>query len=79
MSENKLAHSVFGAALSWLLAAVAWTEQHMALLAGLAAVVASIYTIRAARATAALRRAQKRQVELEIATLKHSQPKPDDE
>jgi hypothetical protein len=67
MNEGKLGHSVFGAAISWLLAAVAWTEAHMALVAGIAAAIASVYTIFAARATTALRRAQKRQVEIEIA------------
>ena len=79
MENNKLEHSVLGAALSWALAIVSWSAAHVGLIAGIAAIVASIYTVLAAKATSGLRRAQRRQVELEIAMRQKHKSKVDDD
>lgn len=63
MEHGKLTHAVIGSVLSW--SATAWSlfEQHAGLVAGLFAITASCYTIKAARETIKLRRAQRRLVE----------------
>lgn len=50
MNENgKLAHSIAGAIVTWILAGIAWCAAHLGLIATFFAVIASIYSIRAAR------------------------------
>lgn len=63
--NGRLHNSVAGAGLSWVLTLLAWLEAHVAPVAGGFAVLASIYTIQAARETIKLRRTQRKKIEQE--------------
>jgi hypothetical protein len=65
MIEPKLPHAIVGSILTWAAAVWAFMETHMTMIAGTCAVVASLYTISAARQTAKLRKMQQRQFEEE--------------
>lgn len=67
MNEGKLGHSIIGTAFAWVATWLSWTASHVGLFAGIAAIVASIYTARVAHETIKLRRAQRRKIETEAA------------
>lgn len=66
MPDDKLPESITGAVLSWILAAAAWTLDHINYLAVGFAVVASIYSIRAARETIKLRKIEQQLKQKEL-------------
>lgn len=62
MESDKLLHSITGSILSWFLVGIAWLAAHANMLAAGFAVLASIWTIRAADETIKLRKRQQQQI-----------------
>jgi len=62
MEENKLPHSIIGAAVAWLVALLAWVAAHAGLFCTVLGMIATIYSIRASRETIKLRKKQQRAV-----------------
>lgn len=54
MEDNKISHS-FWTFVTWVFTFLCWTVDHIGAIAGVAAVAASIFSIRASRATEKLR------------------------
>lgn len=57
MEDNKISHS-FLTFIVWVLTILSWTIDHIGAIAGIAAVTASFFSIRASRATERLRHRQ---------------------
>lgn len=65
MNDSKMFHCVIGTAVTWGLTVWSWVETHSGLIVGGFAILASIFTIRAAHATTKLRQEQRRRLESE--------------
>ena len=62
MEDNRISHS-FWAFLTWVFTILCWTVDHIGAIAGIAAVLASVFSIRASRATEKLRNKQEAAVD----------------
>ena len=67
MEDKEISHS-FWTLLTWILAVLSWTVDHIGAIAGIAAVAASFFSVRASRATERLRVQEQRALEDEIRT-----------
>lgn len=71
MEENKISHS-FWTLLTWILAILSWTVEHIGAVAGIAAVIASVFSIRASRATENLRLKEQKALDDKIRARRQS-------
>lgn len=76
MEDNKISHS-FWAFLTWVFTILCWTVEHIGAVAGIAAVLASIFSIRASRATEKLRHKQQDAVDAKAKGKARSEGEPE--
>lgn len=62
MEKDRLTHAIIGSIVSWGLTVWTFVETHAALIAATFAIIASCYTISAARQTAKLRKLQQQKL-----------------